>query len=211
MDGLYRYRDDVLRTFGPTGGVPAAKVRTILPQTPDDVLIGTEAGIFRVQGEHVARLPGTESLSGTFVPRMAWLRPDLLAITTMDRGLGLLRDGKLLLLGPDAGIPSANGWTLDVIGNYLYASSIDGAYRIALSDLPIRPRNRRSDCALKSSLKAVNAAAAAVATGAATAAAMHARCAKVRSCGSHRAQARCVWIRPRCRRRLRRPRHVSNA
>jgi len=136
MNGLYRYRAGALHIVGPSGGVPAAKVRTILPQTADDVLIGTEAGIFRVQGEQIARLPGTESLNGSFVPRMAWLRPGLLGITSMDRGLGLLRDGQLLLLGADAGIPSANGWTLDVIGDYLYVSSIDGAYRIALSDLP---------------------------------------------------------------------------
>jgi len=136
MGGLYRYRGGMLRAIGPSGGVPAAKVRTILPQALDEALIGTEAGIFHVQGEQIARLPGTETLNGSFVPRMAWLRPGLLGITTMDRGLGLLRDGQLLLLGSDAGIPSANGWTLDVIGDYLYVTSIDGAYRIALSDLP---------------------------------------------------------------------------
>ncbi len=136
LGGLYRYRNGVLRAIGPTGGVPAAKVRTILPQSPDDVLIGTDAGIFRVQGERITRVPGTEALDSTFVPRMAWLRPGLLGITTMDRGLGLLRDGHLLLLGSDTGIPSANGWALDMIGSYLYVTSIDGAYRIALSDLP---------------------------------------------------------------------------
>jgi diguanylate cyclase (GGDEF)-like protein len=136
MDGLYRYQGGVLRSIGPRGGVPAAKVRTILSLSSAVVLVGTEAGVFRVEDEHIERLPGTEALNGSFVPSMAWIRPGLLGITTMDRGLGLLHEGRLLLLGPDAGIPSANGWTLDVIGDYLYVASIDGAYRVALSDLP---------------------------------------------------------------------------
>jgi diguanylate cyclase (GGDEF)-like protein len=139
--GLFRYRKGVLRAIGPRGGVPGSTVRTILPlntssKPPDDILIGTDAGIFRVQGEHYSRLPGTEALNASFVSRLAWLRPGLLGITTMDRGLGLLRNGHMLLLGPENGLPSANGWTLDVIGAYLYVSSIDGMYRVALDDLP---------------------------------------------------------------------------
>ncbi len=136
LGGLFRYRHGVLQSIGPHGGVPGSKVRTILPLKPDDILIGTDAGIFEVRGEHYARLPGTAALDASFVPRMAWLRPGLLAITTMDRGLGLWRDGHLLLLGTDNGLPTANGWTLDVIGAYLYVASIDGVYRVALADLP---------------------------------------------------------------------------
>jgi len=141
LGGLFRYRSGVLHPIGPRRGVPGSTVRTILPlatasSPSDDILIGTDAGIFRVQGDHYARLPGTESLNASFVSRLAWLRPGLLGITTMDRGLGLLRDGHLLLLGPENGLPSANGWTLDMIGAYLYVSSIDGMYRFALDDLP---------------------------------------------------------------------------
>jgi diguanylate cyclase (GGDEF)-like protein len=136
LEGLYRYRGGELRAVGPHDGSPASKVRTILPQDADHILIGTDAGIFSVKGEHYTRLPGTEALSATFVPRMAWLKPGLLAITTMDRGLGLWRDGHLLLLGKDNGLPTVNGWTLDVIDRYLYVASIDGVYRVALADLP---------------------------------------------------------------------------
>jgi len=141
LGGLFRYRNGALRAIGPRNGAPGSSVRAILPlasasSPSDDILIGTDAGIFRVQGEHYTRLPGTETLNASFVSRLAWLRPGLLGITTMDRGLGLLRDGHLLLLGPENGLPSANGWTLDVIGAYLYVSSIDGVYRVALDDLP---------------------------------------------------------------------------
>ena len=38
--------------------------------------------------------------------------------------------------GKENGLPTANGWTLDVIGPYLYVASIDGVYRVALKDLP---------------------------------------------------------------------------
>lgn len=136
LDGLFRYRAGTLHAIGPRGGAPASKVRTILPLTPDDILIGTDAGIFHVQGDRYTRLPGTEALNSTFVSRMAWLQPGLLAITTMDRGLGLWREGHLLLLSQDNGLPTANGWTLDVIGPYLYVASIDGVYRVALNQLP---------------------------------------------------------------------------
>jgi len=136
LDGLFRYRGGVLRALGPHDGSPASKVRTILPAEAGAILIGTDAGIFRVEDERFTRLPGAAALDATFVPRMAWLRPGLLAITTMDRGLGLWRDGRLLLLGRDNGLPTVNGWTLDVIGPYLYVASIDGVYRVALADLP---------------------------------------------------------------------------
>ncbi|MEO8742715.1 MAG: diguanylate cyclase [Lysobacteraceae bacterium] len=142
LDGLFRYRNGRLDAIGPHGGTPASKVRTILPccvtsaSASDNILIGTEAGIFRVQNGRYTRLPGTEALNATFVSRLAWLKPGLLAITTMDRGLCLWRDGHLLLLAQDNGLPTANGWTLDVIGPYLYVASIDGVYRVALTDLP---------------------------------------------------------------------------
>lgn len=134
--GLYRFRHGVLQSIGPTGDVPAAGVRSVLPLSPDDVLIGTDAGVYRVQGERISMLPGTESIEQTPVMRLAWLRPGLLGITTVDHGIGLWRDGHLLLLGTHEGLPSDNGWTLDPIGAYLYVGSIDGVYRIALSDLP---------------------------------------------------------------------------
>ncbi|HEY2344275.1 MAG TPA: diguanylate cyclase [Xanthomonadaceae bacterium] len=136
LDGLFRYRGGVLKAIGPHDGSAAAKVRTILARSHDDILVGTEAGIFHVQGETLARLPGAQALDATFVTRMAWLKPGLLAIATMDRGLGLWRDGHLLLLGKEQGLPTRNGWTLDVIGDYLYVASIDGVYRVALADLP---------------------------------------------------------------------------
>ncbi|MBS0577068.1 MAG: diguanylate cyclase [Proteobacteria bacterium] len=136
LNGLHDYRNGVLRPLGPHDGSAAAKVRTILPLSASAALVGTEAGIFRLQGEQLSRLPGTEALAASFVTRMAWVRPGLLAIATMDHGLGFWRDGRLLLLAKADGLPSSNGWTLDVVGAYLYVASIDGVYRIALADLP---------------------------------------------------------------------------
>lgn len=84
--------------------------------------------------------------------RLAWIGPDLLAIGTMDRGLGLIRiprgpngdvdpatldqRGPLRLVDIDNGLSSRNIWTLDRIDDHLYIGSIQGVYRIALRDLP---------------------------------------------------------------------------
>ncbi len=136
LDGLFRDDGTRLQAVGPHDGSPAAKMRTLLPQADGSALAGTEAGIFRVDGDRLTRLPGTRALDAAFVTRLAWLKPGLLAIATMDHGLGVWRNGHLRLLGKPEGLPSNNGWTLDVVGDYLYVASIDGVYRLAVRDLP---------------------------------------------------------------------------
>lgn len=156
LQGLFDLRDGQLRALGPHDGSPAAKVRTILPVADGEAYIGTEAGIFHVRGKQFSRLPGTTALDASFITRMSWIGPGLLAIATMDRGLGLWRDGHLRLLSPRDGLPSANGWTLDVIGHYLYVASIDGVYRLAVRDLPdpaaaAKPLSLRSQIVIEGS------------------------------------------------------------
>lgn len=136
LDGLYGYRNGTLRPLGPHDGSAAARIRTLLPQAANEALVGTEAGIFRLRGDTLSRLPGSEALASAFVTRMAWVHPGLLAIATMDHGLGFWHDGRMLLLGKADGLPSDNGWTLDIAGTHLYVASIDGVYRLPLADLP---------------------------------------------------------------------------
>lgn len=136
MGGLYRYHAGRLDRVGAAPGTTEAKVRCLLRVSEDRWLIGTEDGVRQVDGERVTVPNWSQPLIGMMVSRIAWLRPGLLGLATMDAGLGLMAKDHLLLLTPEQGLPSRNGWTLDVIGNYLYIASIHGAFRIAMADLP---------------------------------------------------------------------------
>lgn len=136
MQGLYRFRNNVLTAVGTGAGEPAGRIRHLLIADAEHFLFSTEDGIFQYSEGVISRPVWSENTRGNFVPRMKWIKPDLLAFTTMDSGLGLVRGNKLLMLGTEDGLPSRNGWTLDVIDGQLYVASIVGAYRVALSNLP---------------------------------------------------------------------------
>jgi diguanylate cyclase (GGDEF)-like protein len=136
MQGLYRYRSNVLTQLGPGAGEPAGRIRHLLITDAEHFLFSTEDGIFQYTQGLISRPTWSESLRGNFVPRMKWIKPDVLAFTSMDSGLGLVRKNKLIMLGMEDGLPTRNGWTLDVIDGQLYVGSIVGVYRIALDNLP---------------------------------------------------------------------------
>jgi diguanylate cyclase (GGDEF)-like protein len=136
MQGLYRYHSDVLTQHGPGAGEPAGRVRHLLITDAEHFLFSTEDGIFQYARGVISRPVWSEGLRGNFVPRMKWIKPDVLAFTTMDSGLGLVRKNKLIMLGMEDGLPTRNGWTLDVIDGQLYVATIIGVYRIALDNLP---------------------------------------------------------------------------
>lgn len=136
LGGLYRWQDGGLAMLGPPPGSADARIRSILPLDQGALLLGTEGGVRQFRDGRIEAVPWAAPLEQQFVSRLKWLRPNLLGIATLDSGLGLMQDGKLLLLTPEHGLPTRNGWTLDVLGDYLYVGSINGVYRLALDALP---------------------------------------------------------------------------
>ncbi len=136
MQGLYRYRSEVLTQFGPGAGEPAGRIRHLLITDAEHFLFSTEDGIFQYEQGAISRPAWSLGLRDNFVTRMKWIKPDVLAFTTMDSGLGLVRKNKLMMLGMEDGLPTRNGWTLDIIDGQLYVATIIGVYRIALDNLP---------------------------------------------------------------------------
>jgi diguanylate cyclase (GGDEF)-like protein len=136
LDGMWRLRGTRLETLLRPAGSAATRVRCVLALGVDDYLIGTEHGVRRVRGGAVEPLPWGRPLDASFVTTLHMLGPDLLAIGTLDSGLGLVRDGVLRIVTVADGLPSSNAWTLDAIGGELYAGSLDGIWRVALAALP---------------------------------------------------------------------------
>jgi len=136
LDGVWRLQDGKLTTLLRPAGTAASRVRCLLALGRDDYLIGTENGVRRLRGGALEALPWGAPLDGSFITNLTQVAPDLLAIGTLDSGLGLVRDGALRVLTTDHGLPSQNAWALDVVGDQLYAGSLDGIWRIALAALP---------------------------------------------------------------------------
>ena len=136
MGGLYRYRGDTLTRVGPAPGGTGARVRAIYARGVDDLLIGTEAGVREVRGGSMQTPAWAKPLDGLFVTYIAPIRPDLIGITTLDGGLGLLAGDRLLMLTSAQGLPSQNGWTFRIIDGHIYVAGIEGVWRLPIDALP---------------------------------------------------------------------------
>jgi diguanylate cyclase (GGDEF)-like protein len=146
MGGLYRYRNDTLTRIGPPPGGTGSRVRAIHAHG-DDLLVGTESGVRIVRGDSMQAPQWAQPLEGRFVTSIGLIRPGLLGITTLDSGVGLMADERLLLLTTAQGLPGDNGWNFQVVGGRLYVTGIDGVWRVPLDALP-DPAQKRAELPL---------------------------------------------------------------
>jgi len=134
--GLYRYRDGALKLFGAAPGNAAASIRAIVPLADGRLWVGTGNGVFELADGHWSRPSWSASLRGIFVTAIKPLRRGEWLITSADAGLALLRGGRLQRYTVANGLPSNNAWGFDVIGGQVYVPSIDGVWRLPLSEFP---------------------------------------------------------------------------
>jgi diguanylate cyclase (GGDEF)-like protein len=134
--GLYRYHHGVLKLIDAVPGAGLAHVRCIYVINADELLIGTEVGLHHVHGEIVDTPDYAHALDGVYVTTIAELRPGLIGIGTLNAGIGLLSDDKLMLLNSENGLPGNNAWNFRVMNGYVYVGSTDGVWRFPLNKLP---------------------------------------------------------------------------
>lgn len=135
--GLYRWRHGKLSRADPGASTAAAIIRSILPLSPDHLYLGTEDGVREWRDGKMTQPAWAEPLRGHFVTRVAMLKPGLLGVATADAGIGVVVNGRLRMTSQKDGLPSNNLWTFDVLGNDLYVSSLQGAWRLPLAQLPV--------------------------------------------------------------------------
>lgn len=135
LDGLWRWKDGALSRFGAPSGSPDARVRSLLRQDDGSLLVGTEGGLRRLRGRHWDSPDWARLMDGSFISSLRALPDGGLLLTTLDKGIALYRGGELRTFGQSDGLPSANGWTSDLVGAHVYISTNDGAYRLPLARL----------------------------------------------------------------------------
>lgn len=133
--GLYRWYHGQLSRLDKGATAAASTIRAILPLAPGHVYLGTEDGVREWRDGKLTQPAWAKPLAGHFVSRLAMLQPGMLAVATADAGIGILRDGRLRMLGQAEGLPSDNAWTLDVLDGELYVGSISGVWRLPLAKL----------------------------------------------------------------------------
>ncbi len=137
--GLYRYGDAALRrvdTSIDADGGATSSIRAILINGNDDLLIGTASGIRALKQGLWSKPDWARQLSDANISSFNRVRDDLIVIATRDAGIGLLTEGKLLMLSTEQGLPSDNAWHSQVAGDYLYVATGHGVWRTRLAALP---------------------------------------------------------------------------
>lgn len=142
--GLYRWQHGTLTRLDPRASGAEAIIRSILPLAPEHLYVGTRDGVREWRDGQWTRPAWAEPLRGHFVTKLAMLKPGLLAVATSDAGIGLMVDGRLRMTSQKDGLPSDNVWTFDLLGEQLYGSSMDGAWRLPLAALPLPGQPPRS-------------------------------------------------------------------
>ncbi len=135
--GLYRWKQGKLTRLDPRASAAEAIVRSILMLGPEHLYVGTRDGVREWHDGQWTRPAWAEPLRGHFVTKLAMLKPGLLVVATSDAGIGVMVDGRLRMTGQKEGLPSDNAWTFDLLGGQLYVSSMDGAWRLPLAQLPL--------------------------------------------------------------------------
>jgi diguanylate cyclase (GGDEF)-like protein len=135
LDGLWRWADGRLSRHGAAAGAPDSRVRSLWLAGDGSLLVGTEGGLRRLRAGVWDSPSWSAPLEGSFVSSLRPLTAGKLLLTTLDKGIGVLDGEQLRLFGLADGLPSANGWTSDLIDQQVYVSTNDGAYRLPLARL----------------------------------------------------------------------------
>ena len=121
----------------------AQRVRSLLPLDDERILVGTEDGLWLVDGSGISVPDWARGLRGRMVTSLLRLPSGTLLAGTMDSGLLLAAGERGLMLDERAGLPTLNAWTLRLHDEWLYVSSTEGLYRLPVASLPDPARSEQ--------------------------------------------------------------------
>jgi diguanylate cyclase (GGDEF)-like protein len=134
-DGVFRWIDERVERSGPPGPGPSSRIRAILPVGQDSALLGTESGLRRIDAGQVSTPAWAAPLDNAFVTSIERIETDLVVITTLDHGVGVLMGERLALIGAREGLPGNNLFSARAVAGLLYLSADDGVASLPLADL----------------------------------------------------------------------------
>jgi diguanylate cyclase (GGDEF)-like protein len=129
--GVQRWKDAQVVAQGPQGDRVDQHVRGILPIDTDSALLATEAGVRRLDGDVVSTPAWAAPLEGAFVTGIDAVGDDLVVLTTLDHGIGLMRRERLILLDVADGLPFPSLWGARRVGETVLISGADGVIALA--------------------------------------------------------------------------------
>ncbi|MBS3896911.1 ligand-binding sensor domain-containing diguanylate cyclase [Silanimonas sp.] len=113
-----------------------ARVRALLPLDPDSVLVGTESGLRRLDGEVLSKPVWARLLRERMVTSFLPLDDGRLLVAGLDAGIVVVASDRAVLLEPGLQLPEASLWAMRRIGDWIYVSSTEGLFRLPLAALP---------------------------------------------------------------------------
>lgn len=113
-----------------------ARVRALLPLDADSLLVGTESGLRRFDGEVLDKPDWARLLRDRMVTGFLPLDDGRLLVAGLDAGIVVVAGEQATLLEPGLHLPEASLWALRRIGNWVYVSSTEGLFRLPLAALP---------------------------------------------------------------------------
>jgi diguanylate cyclase (GGDEF)-like protein len=133
-NGLFFQHGQTLRRFGETEGLANASVRTMLETRGHRVFVGTQGGLFEMQGERFTKVPGLPE--GLDVTTISELPSGALVIGLLTEAVYYFDGKRWTFVGHDQGLPSNTPFfqTIDDRG-YLWIAGIRGVERIPFDDL----------------------------------------------------------------------------
>lgn len=136
LDGLFRLRGSALEVVIAPAGTAETRVRCLWREPSGSLLLCTEAGVRRLRDGALAPVAWAKPFDGSFVTSIVEVRRGLLAVGTLSAGLGFTDGEQMVVVGPEQGLPSRNGWAFEAVGAHLYVGSLDGIYRLPIDSLP---------------------------------------------------------------------------
>jgi diguanylate cyclase (GGDEF)-like protein len=133
--GLYEQTGEKLVLHGAAEGLTEGRVRALTQSQRGELWVGTERGLFRGVEGRFRRLDQPAELAPALVTAILPWRGARMAIATMDAGLFVGSPGKFRQITTAQGLPYNSAFALAIEGSWLYVTSPEGVYRIALADL----------------------------------------------------------------------------
>ncbi len=134
-NGLFRWENETAIRVGPSGPAPSSAVRSILPLQGKRALVGTEAGVFIADDGQWSAPEWAKPLAGEFITGIERIEPDMVMVTTLDSGFGVLIDERLAMIGLADGLPNSNVFTTRRAGDTVFLSSANGAFSTTIHSL----------------------------------------------------------------------------
>lgn len=133
--GLYQSDPTSLRAFGIEQGLAEPRIRSLMQTQRDELWVGTERGLYLGVEEHFERMNDPPALASALVTSVTPWRGARVIVTSMDAGLFVGTPGRFRQITSTEGLPYNSAFAASTDAGWLYVTSPEGVYRIALGDL----------------------------------------------------------------------------